>query len=157
MTFRMQSLDRALGIFLIFFSIFIYVYTYSFDYPRGGGIMVNIAFFPRFLAALLFILSIPLVVKKPDQEDERISIAKEAKLISIYLSFIGYTLLLNTLGFLIDTLIWVGYMTWLVGERKGWVIFITAFLGTGVAYFLFWTILGVPLPEGNIMAFLGLV
>ena len=48
-------------------------------------------------------------------------------------------------------------MTWLVGERKGWVIFLTAFLGTGITYYLFWIVLGVPLPEGRLMPLLGLM
>jgi hypothetical protein len=150
----MQALDRILGVFLIFFSIFIYAYTYTFDYPKGGGVMVNIAFFPRFLAVALFILGIPLIIKKSSEADEDVFITKEVRLISIYLSFIVYTLLLNILGFLIDTFFWVVCMTWIVGERKGWVIFLTAFLGTGIAYYLFWTVLGVPLPEGSLMLLL---
>ena len=100
---QMRVLDRLLGIFLMLSSLFIYGYTYTFDYPKGGGPMVNIAFFPRFLAVVLFILSIPLLVKKPIKFDEKVSITKEKKLISIYLSFIVYTLLLSTLGFMIDT------------------------------------------------------
>lgn len=154
---QIRVLDRLLGIFLMLSSLFIYGYTYTFDYPKGGGLMVNIAFFPRFLAVVLFILSIPLLVKKPIKFDEKVSITKEKKLISIYLSFIVYTLALDKLGFLVDTFLWVLFMSWLVGERKVWVIFLTAFLGTGITYYLFWIVLGVPLPEGRLMLLLGLM
>ncbi len=154
---QIRVLDRILGIFLMLSSIFMYVYTYTFDYPKGGGYMVDIAFFPRFLSVVLFILGSLLLLKRPAGVGERASIIKGKKLISIYISFLAYTFLLNRLGFLIDTFLWVAFMSWLVGERKVWIILLTAFLGTAVGYYLFSVVLGVPLPEGRLLNFLGLM
>ena len=154
---QIRVLDRILGIFLMLSSIFMYAYTYSFDYPKGSGHMVDIAFFPRFLAVVLFILGFLLLLKSPAGVEERTSITKGKKLIAIYISFLAYTFLLNRLGFLIDTFLWVAFMSWLVGERKVWIILLAAFLGTAMGYYLFSVVLGVPLPEGRLLNFLGLM
>ncbi len=154
---QIRVLDRILGIFLMLSSLFMYAYTYTFDYPKGGGYMVDIAFFPRFLSVVLFILGSLLLLIRPAGVGKRASITKGKKLISIYISFLGYTFLLDWLGFLIDTFLWVAFMSWLVGERRGWVIFLTAFLGTAAGYYLFSVVLGVPLPEGRLLNFLGIM
>ena len=154
---QMRILDRLLGIFLMLSSLFIYGYTYTFDYPKGSGYMVDIAFFPRFLAVMLFILGLFSLLKRPAEMEERTSITKGKKLIAMYLSFIFYTLALDKLGFLVDTFLWVFFMSWLVGERKVWIILLTAFLATAMGYYLFSVILGVPLSEGRLLDFLGVM
>ena len=154
---QMRVLDRVLGIFLMLSSLFIYAYTYIFDYPKGSGYMVDIAFFPRFLAVVLFILGLLLLLKRPAIVEEGASITKRKKLIAMYLSFIFYTLALDKLGFLVDTFLWLFFMSWLVGERKVWIILLTAFLATAMGYYLFSVILGVPLSEGRLLDFLGVM
>lgn len=154
---QMRFLDRALGVSLILLSVFLYLYTYVFDYPKGSGYMVDIAFFPRFLAVVLFILGFILLLKRPTGMEERASITKGKKLIAMYLSFIFYTLALDKLGFLVDTFLWVAFMSWLVGERKVWIMLLTAFLATAMGYYLFSVILGVPLSEGRLFDFLGVM
>jgi putative tricarboxylic transport membrane protein len=157
LSFHMRILDRVLGIFLMLSSLFLYAYTYTFDYPKGSGYMVDIAFFPRFLAVVLFILGLLLLLKRPAIVEEGASITKGKKLIAMYLSFIFYTLALDKLGFLVDTFLWVFFMSWLVGERKVWIILLTAFLATAIGYYLFSVILGVPLSEGRLLNLLGLL
>ncbi|NIS59590.1 MAG: hypothetical protein GTO13_02460 [Proteobacteria bacterium] len=154
---QIRVLDRILGIFLMLCSVFMYVYTYTFDYPKGSGHMVDIAFFPRFLAVVLFILGFLLLLKRSAGMEERSSITKGKKLISIYISFLAYTFLLNRLGFLLDTFLWVAFMGWVVGERKVWIILLTAILATSMGYYLFSVVLGVPLPEGRLLNFLGIM
>ena len=154
---RLKVWDRAVGIFLMLFSIFIYVHTYSFDYPRGGGAMVNIALFPRFLAVPLFVLGLLLLFKRQTTEDEKTSITKEKKLVALYIGLVLYTYLLDKLGFLVDTFLWVAYVGLLVGERKWWVILLTALLGPALGYYVFQVQLGVPLPEGSLLRILGLM
>lgn len=154
---QMRFLDRALGVSLMLLSVFLYLYTYAFDYPKGGGYMVDIAFFPRFLAVVLFILGFILVLKRPTGMEERASMTKVKKLIAMYLSFIFYTLALDKLGFLFDTFLWVAFMSWLVGERNVWIMLLTAFLATAMGYYLFSVILGVPLSEGRLLNVLGII
>jgi hypothetical protein len=154
---RLKVWDRAVGIFLMLLSIFIYVHTYSFDYPRGGGAMVNIALFPRFLAVPLFVLGLLLLFKRQTTEDEKTSITKEKKLVALYIGLVLYTYLLDKLGFLADTFLWVAYVGLLVGERKWWVILLTALLGPALGYYVFQVQLGVPLPEGSLLRILGLM
>ncbi len=157
MLFRLRALDRGLAIFLMLLSVLIYAHTYSFDYPRGGGPMVDIAFFPRFLAVALFILSLILLLRGRAGKEEMVSAAKGRTLLPIYISFFFYIFLLNKLGFIVDTFLWLSLMGWLVGERKGWVILLTASLGTGIGYYLFWVVLEVPLPEGRLLPLLGIM
>ena len=154
---RLKIWDRAVGIFLMLLSILIYVHTYWFQYPRGGGAMVNIALFPRFLGVLLFVLGLLLLLKRQTKEDEKTSITKEKKLVALYIGLISYTYLLDKLGFLADTFLWVAYVGLLVGERKWWVILLTALLGPALGYYIFQVQLGVPLPEGSLFRILGLM
>ena len=119
--------------------------------------MVNIALFPRFLAVPLFVLGLLLLFKRQTTEDEKTSITKEKKLVALYIGLVFYTHLLDKLGFLADTFLWVAYVGLLVGERKWWVILLTALLGPALGYYVFQVRLGVPLPEGSLLRILGLM
>ena len=137
-------------------AVLVFIVTYFFEYPKGGGAMVDIALFPRFLAALLFVLGLLLLLKKPPEKKEQTSITKEKKLILLYVGFILYTALLNNLGFLIDSFLLVSFVALLVGERKWWIILLTAILGPVLGYYIFKIHLGIPLPEGSLFSIQGL-
>ena len=142
--------DRVLGAFLFLFSGFVYAYTYTFEQAPAGEFMVDIVFYPRMLAVVLCGLSIPLLLKKAGKLEEKIHTARELRLLSVYVSFVLYTLILERIGYLLDTFLWIGFMAWLVGERKTWIIILTAFLGTAIGYYLFYIVLRIPLPQGYI-------
>jgi len=148
---RIKIWNRIIGVSLILFSVLAFGHTYTFDYPRGGGAMVDIALFPRFLLIVLFILGFLLLFRKATDPAERSSITKEKYLLSLYIGLVAFTLSLPRLGFLISTFFWVAYICWLVGERKWWIILLTAFLGTTIGYYIFQVRLGIPLPEGSLV------
>lgn len=153
---KLRVWDRILSILFMLIAIFVFIHTYSFEYPRGGGAMVDIALFPRFLAVLLFVLGLLLLLKKQPEKKEKSSITKEKQLILLYIGLILYTALLNKLGFLLDSFLWISFVALIVGERKWWVILLTAFLGPALGYYIFQIHLGIPLPEGSLFSIQGL-
>lgn len=153
---KIRVWDRILSVFFMLVAVFVFIYTYSLEYPRGGGAMVDIALFPRFLAVLLFVLGLLLLFKKAPEKEEKDSITKEGKLVLIYIGLIGYTALLNRLGFLLDSFLWIIFVSLVVGERKWWIIFLTSSLAPVFGYYIFQVRLGVPLPEGSLFSIQGL-
>ena len=148
---RLKLWNRTLGASLMLFSAAAFVCTYTFDYPRGGGAMVDIALFPRFLLIVLFVLGALLLFQRPADPEETASITKEKKLLSLYGGLVVFTLALPRFGFILSAFFWAAYICWLVGERKWWIILFTAFLGATLGYYIFQVRLGIPLPEGSIV------
>lgn len=145
---RLRVWDRILSILFMLIAVFVFAHTYSFEYPRGAGAMVDIALFPRFLAILLFVLGLLLLLKKPSAKEEKATITKEKTLILLYVGLILYTAFLSKLGFLLASFLWILFVILIVGERKWWIILLTAFFGPVLGYYIFQVRLGIPLPEG---------
>jgi len=105
---------------------------------------------------LLFVLGLLLLFKKAPEKEEKASITKEGKLVLIYIGLIAYTALLNRLGFLLDSFLWIIFVSLVVGERKWWIILLTSLLAPAFGYYIFQIRLGVPLPEGTLFSIQGL-
>lgn len=110
--------------------------------------MMNIAVFPRLIAFLMAVIGTILITRSPSRPDDTSTIKREKRLLVIYLSLLAYALLLPYLGFIIGSIIWVAFMVRYIGERRRWVIGLTAVGSTAIAYLLFYTLLRVRLPFG---------
>jgi presenilin-like A22 family membrane protease len=148
---RLKFWDRILGILLTIFSAAAFYYTGTFDYPKGGGAMVDIALFPRFLLIILFGLGVLLTFQKRTDPEETTTVSKVKKLLLLYLGIVIFTLALPRFGFILSSILWIGYICLLVGERKWWIILLASVLGPVLGYYIFQVKLGIPLPEGSII------
>ena len=70
------------------------------------------------------------------------------KVILALAALFAYSLVLNTLGFLIPTFFLVGILIYLGERRRWWVVLGTSVLVTVLAYVVFGMCLGVYFPEG---------
>ncbi len=121
-------------------------------------------FYPRMLAVVLVILSVLLVIdesikaaraRKAEQasdaaKDERILKIDELKFPLIFMGLMAaYTLLLNVLGFILDTIIFLFAGTQILKGKLVTSIIISAVFSFAI-YFIFANLLRVNLPTGMI-------
>lgn len=115
-------------------------------------------FFPYLLAGAIILLSAISIIKElfissTANKDTPEDLADEKKpgYMSIGLTFISLLLwafLVPVLGFVITTLLFVGVMMWITGNRNIVAISLTSILFTAATYYVFRIILQVFLPEG---------
>lgn len=110
------------------------------------------AFFPILLVILLFGLIVLLVGTTLKSETNRSVgiITKEAKKSFITMGIIlGYLLVLNTLGFLVSTVIFLFIViSYLSPKRNSLKTVMVSVLATSLVYVVFKIILLVPIPSG---------
>ncbi|PTL38103.1 tripartite tricarboxylate transporter TctB family protein [Alkalicoccus saliphilus] len=70
------------------------------------------------------------------------------KVLSFMLSIFFYLLLVEQVGFVIITLIFIPTLMWLLGTKNWKLLIIMPITVTALLYLLFVTWLGIPLPEG---------
>lgn len=144
---REKDFYFAVGSFL--FSLFICLL--SFSYPYKSSV------FPRFISLLLIFLSSILIVRRwKSFSYGRILKGVSFKNINFitsypFLVFAGlglYILGIAYIGYLISTIIFLGSSIFLIGQ-KNWLLTISVTLCcTSVIFFIFDTLLGIPLPVG---------
>jgi hypothetical protein len=149
MIFRAKNLNRAGAAFLVFFSLFMLWVAYHPERPSGRTWATDAMVYPKGILFLLLISSVILFLQRAEKGEGKIE--KIPSLLAIYATFIGYSLLLPHLGFLLGTFLWVSLMAWMAGEKRVWMAILIGFLGTMTSYLVFWVVLRVPFPEGKII------
>jgi len=149
MVFRAKTLNRAVGAFLVVFCLFMLWVAYHPERPSGKTWATDAMVYPKGILFLLSISSILLILGRAEKGEGKIE--KIPSLLGIYATFIGYSLLLPHLGFLLATFLWVCLMAWMAGEKRFWMAVLIGFLGTAASYLVFWVVLRVPFPEGKII------
>jgi len=124
--------------------------AYHPEKPTGQTWATDAMVYPKGILFLLLISSILLILEREGKGEGKIE--RIPSLLGIYATFIGYSLLLPYLGFLLATFLWVGLMARMAGEKRPWMVLFIAFLGTAGSYLVFWGILRVPFPEGKIFS-----
>lgn len=66
----------------------------------------------------------------------------------VFMSLIFYNILWTKLGFFLTTFIFVGFLFWIVGKRRWWVIVTGSALTSFISYLIFQHFLGSQLPIG---------
>lgn len=120
---------------------------------KGQYITVTPSTFPRLTITLILALSVILLISLYRKKRMGISEGAEGTekiqivpVIVIFLAALLYTLLLNILGFLIDTILFCTFVT-LFYRGRLWQVLITGIVSPVIIYFLF-RLLYVPLPKG---------
>lgn len=128
-------------------------------YLMSNALSKDAAKWPQFFAIILIILSIGLIVDtfiKPNREqaEKEVKEEKEEKpvkdrsvLYTIILT-LAYLLLMNFIGFLILTPIYVFVLLWSINYRNTPRLIALSISATIVVTFVFQFLLNVPIPQG---------
>jgi len=149
MVFRARTLNRAVAVFLAVFSLTMLWVAYHPERPSGKTWATDAMVYPKGILFLLLICSVIFFLQRAEKGEAKIE--KIPSLLAVYATFIGYSLALPHLGFLLATFLWVSLMAWMAGEKRGWMAILIGFLGTAASYLIFWVVLRVPFPEGKII------
>ena len=107
-------------------------------------------FLPFIAGVLLIILSLAVVFEERRQGDKGPlwKGRKSVVALSVLLSLIAYALLLDILGFLLDTLLIFGFLFASSGKHSWKVVLGASLITTVLAFLLFGYVLKIPLPGG---------
>lgn len=132
-------------------TIFIFTIIYfllGINYPLAARI------FPNILTILLLIFSIIMILQgfniiaSPKQLKSRINKREIFFLLIIAIVLILYVILMNFVGFIPVTIIFLMSGMWYLGYRIWWKNILISILGVIFIYYVFTQIMYVPLPSG---------
>ncbi len=149
----MKRGDRIGGAFWLIFSLVVAIESYhlglgKLSSPRTG-------FLPFVASIALGILSLALLIsnelgqksfkKEVDITFNKLSLPKVAYVV---ISLFVYGILLTPLGFILDTIIFVGFLLTAIEPQKWYVVLIGAISAPLISYLIFDILLKVQLPKG---------
>jgi putative tricarboxylic transport membrane protein len=109
------------------------------------------------IGVLLFLLSAALLLitlLQGKNEQAKVVLWKEKgswkKILSSFITLLFYLILLNPLGYLVTTFLFLTYLIRFVSGKGWWLALGIAILTSGASYLLFAIGLEVPLPQGII-------
>lgn len=155
----MKRTDQISGVFWLGFSIVMSIESYrlgvgSLYSPKAG-------FHPFLMSIILGFLSLGLIVstivrptKKTSEMGEYlhqdVKFKRETFLKVLYaiILLFGYSILLNILGFLIDTALFIGFYLTKIEPQKWYVVIATAISAPLSTYIIFNVFLKVQMPRG---------
>jgi len=127
----------------------------SLSLPLGSASRPGAGFYPLFVSFALVCLSLGLLrrsvkrVQVQDEETESFPEGKDRKRIAhVASALILFGVFLKPLGYGVCSAILMGAVLYLLGMRNWGKIIFVSILTSAVSYYLFVSILGVPLPRG---------
>ena len=146
-------MDLVLGIVSIILSVIVFVVSYNYDnymydVVGGGG-------FPKMLAVIIILCSIAvigqyLMRKKQGQPEEKKEKQKgnDKAAILLVAGVLVYILALETVGYLVCTILLVAFLLWIQKVRNPKVLLAGTCTICGFLYIIFVVVLNVKLPTG---------
>jgi putative tricarboxylic transport membrane protein len=147
----MKKADLITGVFLLVLAG--YVIYEAWLMPPSGTFGPGSGFFPFWLGIILAVFSLILfvgaVVRPKDPNDispfpARQSLFAVTKVIG---GLIIFTVLMETLGFMVNTFIFVTFLMKIVQRERWWVTLLIAAATTACLYIVFQVLLGISLPR----------
>jgi len=156
-------LERTISFIMIAFSAFFLVM--SFQIENRAGDLIAPGTWPGGLMTIMLILSIILflrtfsskanqtITKTANEEAEDLANEDEklvypVKFFYLIGALVVYTLLLEYVGFIVDTILFIFVLSLVFGIKKWTSGLVTAVLATGGAVILFPILLNTPFPRG---------
>ena len=146
----MEKNDRMSSLFFIGIALAIFVESYRLDigslsapgpglFPLGSGLVLGI------LGAILFAKTFGA-----SEEDTRGAwdFKPKKKMILMLVSLVAYMIFINLVGFIVVTILWMGYVCWGIGKMRWRAAMFTSIVTSLVSYFLFEYFLGIRFPQG---------
>jgi putative tricarboxylic transport membrane protein len=109
---------------------------------------VNAKFVPSLVTAVMFFLSLALIVQSlvfKKDKDVEIHLGKEAKMLVVFLLLIGYAVLLSLIGYVFSSILFcVGFLLYM--KSKQWTFYVISLVAIILLKLVFTMVLQVPLP-----------
>ncbi|MCR8849741.1 tripartite tricarboxylate transporter TctB family protein [Rossellomorea sp. SC111] len=143
--------DRIISLILFVFAVCYLALSYQL--PAFPYAIIDSDVLPKGLGYLLIILAIVLFYQAKDDTDadkERRYVKKEdiIILLSVLAALLVYIFLLEPVGFLLSTILFLLVIPFVLGFKKKVTTVLVAFLFSGVMYYSFNYLLNITLPQG---------
>jgi len=135
-----------MGIIILIFSI-VY-YFLGINYPQQARIFPNVLTILLLIFSIIMILQGLNIISSPKQLKSGINKREIVFLIGIAVALILYVILMNIVGFIPITIIYLISGMWYLGYREWWKNILISVLGVIFIYYIFTQIMYVPLPSG---------
>lgn len=127
----------------------------SLDLPRGSADRPGPGFFPLLVGIALVALSLPLLIRSvkekesPPGKEELFPQGKDLhRVVAVAITVTCFAVLLNPLGYGVCSAALMGVILKILGMRNWPKIVLISVLTAAISYYLFVSILDVPLPRG---------
>jgi hypothetical protein len=151
-----RSADRVTAVLLLAFSVAFAagaLKQYSWWGPGGPGS----AFLPFWLGVVMFLLALMFLIRSLKDKNPGASWLPRGEGLRDMLVVLGVTIafvaLLNVLGMVIGTAVYLAVLIWYLGRHRWWVTLGIAIAAAGFNWLVFVHWLRVPMPEGIIWTF----
>lgn len=147
-----KRLPITMSINILFLGlVFIFAVAYTslaFAMPFGSLRSPGAGFIPRIVGVLAVIISAALLLNDilKGEGGQKEKLAHPMRFIWYLVSFIGYVLIFRPVGYVISTMLFTFVLCKVMGNK----IWLCAVIGvcTGVAFYIVFSLLSVPLPMG---------
>ena len=140
----MVKSDRLIAIIFIASGVFLYIWSFGFEKGEAVG-LIPPTFFPRMIIVALIACCLLLLFRK---QHVTVSFPAPGGVLAGMALVIGYVLLMNRVGYLIVTPLFLFLFPTLMGYRRWISLLLFCIGGTLFSYLIFHSVLGVPLPMG---------
>ncbi|MFC1815537.1 tripartite tricarboxylate transporter TctB family protein [Thermodesulfobacteriota bacterium] len=135
-----------LGSGFFFFGLSLFVLWESLRLGLGTLMKPGSGFFSFCAGVILSVLSLVVIYRGWGVRESLT--AHSRRVILVLLSLFVYSLVLNTLGFVVSTFFLVGILFQIGESRRWWTLLIMSVLVTSLAYLIFGVLLNVYFPRG---------
>ena len=121
-------------------------------YPEADGYGLGPGGFPRIVTGTMFILGVLLslnsfvVARRGVKEDVRVTVPELLNMLLLAAAFLGYIFVIQYLGYIITTIIFLFLFMYLYGDRKWKRMALVTVVGTAATYALFKYVFLIYLP-----------
>ena len=152
----MRNADRVTAALLLAFSVaFAAGALKQYQWWGSGG--PGPAFLPFWLGLVMAILAVMMLIRSLKQKDPGAAWFPRGEGLRDMLVVLGVTILfvalLNVLGMVIGTALYLAVLIWYLGKHRWWVTLAVALAAAGFNWLVFVHWLRVPFPEGKFWIF----
>ncbi|MBQ6900076.1 MAG: tripartite tricarboxylate transporter TctB family protein [Firmicutes bacterium] len=140
----MKNSDTGSGLFLVVLGIAGVVYTRMQGFRSTVGL--SPAFFPTFLFVAIGICGLILTLKSFKLEKAGFPKFKWGKLAAIIGMLAVYIVVMDYIGFIISTIVFLLASMWFYGETRIKIIVPVSLVATAIIYLLWTFVFNIPLP-----------
>jgi putative tricarboxylic transport membrane protein len=157
---KLINQDIIEGVIFLFFGLMIHIMIKFETTAIKETMVLSPRFWPRLTNIILILLSIGLIIKgflnlnvsprKEENKSTKKNKREKIRVLSIMLASIMYTYLFTFLGFIPSSILAIGALIYLFGERRLLVLVAVPFVTVFLSYFIFSYLFGLTFPSGFI-------
>ena len=154
----MKKANIVFGILGLLLSAYVWISSASFPYDKI--MILGPEFFPRVMAVAMAVASAALLVHTfvfgavGDVKSISLKIPGIRRALIVFIAAVVYAALLSTLGFIIDSLLFMMFMMYMLQFRAYGKMFLSSIVTIAIVIFAFQIMLQIQLPAGILDGFL---